>query len=134
REDLADDPRFATNAERVARSTGELDELVAGWFRGMTTAELVELLTQHEVPHTPIHGVDEVLQHDQVTALGTVLSVPEMSDVRVVGSPLIENGERAAIRRRPPQLGEHTDEVLAEVLGLSTDEIASFREQGALGP
>jgi glutaryl-CoA transferase len=121
--ELAADPRFAKNAARVERSEGALDDVVTGWFRRYTTDELAKLLAEHGVPHSPIHSIPEVLAHPQIDAIGSVIDFETAAygSLRLVGSPILDGGVRAAVRRPPPLLGEHTDEVLAEVLGSAGD-------------
>jgi crotonobetainyl-CoA:carnitine CoA-transferase CaiB-like acyl-CoA transferase len=133
--ELAADPRFAKNAGRVEHSEGVLDDVVTGWFRRYPTDELAKLLAEHGVPHSPINSIPEVLAHPQIDAIGTVIDFETAAygPLQLVGSPILDGGVRAGVRRPPPLLGEHTDEVLAEVLGLAAGDLERSRTGGALG-
>ena len=102
---LADDGRFATNPERVARRdelTAFLDDAIARRDR----VELVQALTAADVPAGPVNSVAEAL-----AMLGPDW-VEEADGVALAPSPIRIGGQRAAVRRPPPRLGEHTQEVL----------------------
>jgi crotonobetainyl-CoA:carnitine CoA-transferase CaiB-like acyl-CoA transferase len=133
--ELATDVRFASNAGRVARSEGELDELVRGWFRRYATDDLAAVLAAHGVPHSPIHSIPEVLAHPQVAATGTLIDVETEAYglLRLVGSPILDGGSRASARRPPPLLGEHNDAVVDEVLGWDAETLERARAAGAFG-
>ncbi|MEV5751329.1 CaiB/BaiF CoA-transferase family protein [Actinoallomurus sp. NPDC052308] len=132
RGDLAEDPRFATNADRVHHREELLGFLRAA-LSSRTSAEWAEVLTEAGVPVGPINTVPEALAHPQVRARDMVVEVdhPGAGRLRMVGSPLKLSAHPPAVRSAPPGLGEHTDEVLAE-LGLGPDEIAAMREEGAV--
>ncbi|GAA4613534.1 CaiB/BaiF CoA-transferase family protein [Actinoallomurus liliacearum] len=132
RGDLAEDPRFATNADRVHHRE-ELLGLLRAALSSRTSAAWAEALTEAGVPAGPINTVPEALDHPQVRARDMVVEVdhPGAGRLRMVGSPLKLSAHPPAVRSAPPGLGEHTDEVLAE-LGLGPDEIAAMREEGAV--
>ena len=105
----AADPRFATNAARVANR----DELVARMDAVMgerSKEEWEERLEAAGVPCAPIHGLAEAVSHEQVAATGMLAPVPG-SDLALVALPLSFDGERPPIRRAPPGIGEHDAEV-----------------------
>jgi crotonobetainyl-CoA:carnitine CoA-transferase CaiB-like acyl-CoA transferase/enoyl-CoA hydratase/carnithine racemase len=116
-EHLADDPRFATNADRMAHRA----ELVVELERRLTgedTGVWVERLLAAGVPAGPIQDYRQVLEEDpHVKARGMVATVehPVEGAVPVLGSPLHLSRTPAAVRRPPPLLGEHTDDVLAGI-------------------
>ena len=132
--EFATDPRYATNAERIARRA-EVEALVTEWFQQRTTAEWMERLAPEEVPCGPVYTVDEILADTQVQALQTVREIdhPTGGRLRMVGSPLNFSQDETAPWLPPPRLGEHTVEVLTAVLGLGIPELQELAKQGAFG-
>jgi formyl-CoA transferase len=128
RDDLARDPRFATNADRVANRFGLAGDLER-MFATRPRAEWLAELGAGEVPCAPINSIAEVFADEQVRALGLVEDVPHPTavNVKLVRSPIELSPEPASIRRAPPLLGEHTLEVLAE-LGYSKEEVQALVE------
>ncbi|HYO49837.1 MAG TPA: CoA transferase [Chloroflexia bacterium] len=118
RPDLLADPRFATNHARVEhRAT--LVPMLEAIFRTRTTDEWVALCAGADVPAGPVNTVDRALNSPQALARDMVRSVdhPGIGPVRMVASPMKLESTPPSIRRHPPMLGEHTEEVLREVLG-----------------
>jgi crotonobetainyl-CoA:carnitine CoA-transferase CaiB-like acyl-CoA transferase len=130
--DLADDRRFATNPDRV-RNREELLAVLEEALAARTSAEWADILTEAGVPAGPINTVPEALSHPQVLAREMVVETehPQAGRLRMLGSPIKLSAQPPAVRSAPPGLGEHTDEVLAE-LGLTAEEIAAMREEGAV--
>ncbi|MGH7333240.1 MAG: CoA transferase, partial [Candidatus Rokuibacteriota bacterium] len=126
---LADDPRFATNVERVKHRT-ELEAAVGEAIARHDRTPLVEMLHKHDVPATPVNTVPQVLQDPQTQALGIVqrLDHPRLGDIPILSMPLTFSGVRPPVRRAAPGRGEHTDGVLTEC-GYSPEEVAALREQ-----
>jgi glutaryl-CoA transferase len=128
REDLANDERFATNAERVAhRNT--LVPLLGPLFAARTTAEWITSLEAVNVPCGPINRVDQVFADPQAVARGLTVSMTHSGagSIDLVASPLRLSRTPPEYRHAPPLLGEHTDEVLSGILDLSAEEIARLR-------
>ncbi len=131
--EIAGDERFATNPRRVANREvliSRLQEIFETedadvWLNGMTAAG---------IPCGPINTVEQALEHPQIQHRGMVVDVPHPTagNVRVVGPPVIMSDTPAEVRSHPPLLGEHTDEILHERLGLSDEAIARLREAGAI--
>jgi formyl-CoA transferase/CoA:oxalate CoA-transferase len=132
RGDLAEDPRFATNKDRVAHRE-ELVALIEEALAARTSAQWAEVLNEAGVPSGPINTVPEALAHPQVLAREMVVEVehPQAGPLSMLGSPVKLSAQPPAVRSAPPRLGEHTDEVLTE-LGLSPEEIAAMRDEGAI--
>jgi len=130
--ELARDRRFADNPQRV-RNRAALVEALAALTRGLKTAELLERLRAAGVPGAPILAIDAVVDAPQTRASGMVVSAPHprIPDYRSVGLPLLWNGVRPEVRRVPPQLGEHTADVLTS-LGYTLDDVRSLRTQGVV--
>lgn len=113
---LARDERFATNAGRMAHLPALVEAIEAALAAG-TTAEWVERLLDAGVPAGPIHDHRQVFEDPHTRARGMVEEVehPVEGLVRTLGFPLKLGDTPAAVRRPPPLLGEHTEEVLAEL-------------------
>jgi crotonobetainyl-CoA:carnitine CoA-transferase CaiB-like acyl-CoA transferase len=132
RSEVARDPRFGTNADRVANRAA-LAEVLAGTFSTRRADEWRADLEAAGVPCAPVNAMDEVFTDPHVTAGDLVQDVAHPAgSLRLVASPLRVDGRRPAIRRGPPELGEHTDEVLRG-LGLDDDAIERLRADGAIG-
>ena len=131
RPDLRDDPRFAHLAERF-RNIDLLSEILMDEFRRRPTAALIEALREAGAPFAPVNDFDAFLADDQVrhSALVGVIEDPEVR-VRVLRAPARLSKTPLAPPRRPPRLGEHTDDVLA-LAGHSPAEIAELRERGVV--
>jgi formyl-CoA transferase len=126
RPELVEDPRFATNPDRMenrAELAAELESALAGG----TTAEWVEALLEAGVPAGPIHDYAQVFDDPHTRARDMVVEMehPVEGTIKGLGIPVKMSGTPGTIRRAAPLLGEHTEEVLAEV-GLSPDEIAGL--------
>lgn len=125
----ADDERFATNPARV-QHRDILVPMIQQLMQQRTTSQWEQLLTQHDVPHAPVQSLDEILRSPQVAARGMVREVQDASRRTFVqlGSPL-HAGQRA---ERPagvsPELGQHTDDVLAQWLGLDEPQRMELRK------
>lgn len=134
RGDLLADPRFTTNAERV-RNRASLLPLLAELFASRPLGEWLERLAEAGIPSGPVNGVDQVLESVQATARGMVQEIehPTIGPLRMVASPLKLEATPPSIRRHPPLLGEHTDEVLRDVLGIDGEELGKLKAKGALG-
>jgi crotonobetainyl-CoA:carnitine CoA-transferase CaiB-like acyl-CoA transferase len=132
RPDLAE-PRFLTNAQRV-QGRAELIALLEPLLRSKTTADWQEVLRPAEVPHAPVWTHADLFAHPQMDARGLRLKVtdPQGRPVDLVGSPLHIAGCEAPTPLAPPALGQHTDEVLHELLGLSAERVRELRARGVV--
>jgi crotonobetainyl-CoA:carnitine CoA-transferase CaiB-like acyl-CoA transferase len=130
RPDLAGDSRFATNAERV-QHRDILVPIVAELMRTCTVAEWQKRLRDAEVPHAPVLDYPQLFALEQLAARGMKRTVrdPNGHPVELVGSPFHVEGATLPETRMPPRLGEHTEEVLRDVLGLDADRVAEFRRR-----
>jgi crotonobetainyl-CoA:carnitine CoA-transferase CaiB-like acyl-CoA transferase len=131
--DLAADPSYRRNADRVANRDALHDLLEARFFERPAT-EWHALLRSRSVPCTPVRSVADFVEDDHLAALGMLVPLPhpDIPDLRVVGTPLNLDGVRPGSRRPPPLLGEHTEQVLAD-LGYSAEDIDDLTRQGVVG-
>ena len=130
RGEWARDARFAANPDRVT-NRDVLDGLIAQALESGKTAAWIERLRAAGVPCGPIHSVAEALTDPHTLARDMVRTVkhPTVGDLKMVGIPFRFSGTPGAIRRAPPLLGQHTEEVLGEELGISAARIAQLRAE-----
>ncbi|MDE2047590.1 MAG: CoA transferase [Betaproteobacteria bacterium] len=130
---LADDPRFATNPQRV-RHRDVLIAQLADIMRGRDKADWIAQLEVAGVPCGPIDTLAEAFDNPQVRARGLRFDLPHplAGQVPMVRSPLVFGTTGLHATTPPPTLGEHTDAVLRTLLGHSDDEIAALRQRGTV--
>jgi crotonobetainyl-CoA:carnitine CoA-transferase CaiB-like acyl-CoA transferase len=130
--ELADDPRFATNPQRVANRV-ELILRIEAALAAKGSAEWAAELSRVGIPAGAINAIDAALAHPQVKARDMVVTIahPTAGAVRMAGSPIKLSEYTATVRRPPPTLGQHTDEVLQE-LGYTTGDIEAMRQDGVV--
>jgi len=130
---LADDPRFATNPQRVANRQ-EIVRLVNEFMRTQKQAHWVEGLAKAGVPCSPVNDIGQVFEDPQVVARGMKITMPHASgvDVPLIASPIKMSKTPPRYRHAPPLCGQHTDEVLGELLGLDAKAIADLRARGVV--
>ncbi|MEQ4616612.1 MAG: CaiB/BaiF CoA-transferase family protein [Corticimicrobacter sp.] len=127
---LAEDTRFATNRARVSHRT-ELIPLLRRLTVERSTADWITALEARAVPCGPINTLADVFADPQVQArqLHQTLPHPVAGGIPTIASPLRLSATPAGYRRAPPLLGEHTDEILAERLGLDEAQRQALRQQ-----
>jgi crotonobetainyl-CoA:carnitine CoA-transferase CaiB-like acyl-CoA transferase len=124
RPEVANDPRFATNALRVV-NRGALSALLAEHFAKLPVAEIVAACTAVNVPCGPVRTIEEALASPEVAERGMIY---EFADgLRVTGSPLRFSDTPVRAPSPPPKLGEHSDAILRDVLGYDADRINALR-------
>ncbi|MBN1583067.1 MAG: CoA transferase [Anaerolineae bacterium] len=131
RPDLAEDERFQTNALRTANQ-GALNEILAPITRQKTTAEWMAILEAHKLPYSPINSVDQVVQDPNIRYRGMVVEVdqPGMGPIEIVGSPFHLSETPGTVRTPAPLLGEHTKEILSDLLAYPAEQIQALIEAG----
>ncbi len=127
REPWITDPDFATPEARLPRLT-EIFAAVEEWTVTKTKFEAMNLLNEHDIPCGPILSMEELAHEPSLRKTGTVVEVdhPTRGKYLTVGNPIKLSDSPTEVRRSP-LLGEHTDEVLAE-LGLKAEEIGALRQ------
>jgi len=132
REDLIDDDRFATFADRAANRS-KLDHLLDDLFAGRSTEEWVAMLDAAGVPCTPVNDLDDIVDDPHIRARNMVDEVehPDYGTFKLPGVPVQFANTDADVRMPPPGLGEHTEEVLSE-LDYSDDEIQQLRREDVI--
>jgi crotonobetainyl-CoA:carnitine CoA-transferase CaiB-like acyl-CoA transferase len=133
RTELVSDPRFATNVDRI-RNRKALNEHIRPLFKTQSLAWWIRALDAAEIPCAAVNTVPEVLEGEQARALGIVQNVPHplYGSIKMARSPLNLDGQALPVRRPPPRLGEHTDQVLSELLGMDADALALLRQEKVL--
>jgi crotonobetainyl-CoA:carnitine CoA-transferase CaiB-like acyl-CoA transferase len=131
--ELADDARFASNGKRV-ENRAEMTRLLQEIFLKKTTREWVDALDAAGVANGPINDVAQVFEEPQVKARGVKIELehPVAGKLPLVASPMRFSATPLEYGLAPPVLGQHTDEVLREVLRLSDREIARLRADGVI--
>lgn len=129
RKDMIDDPRYCTNAERVARRD-EVNDIVAEWVAARDMKEVLEIFDAAGVTAAPIYNAADILDDPHVNERGVLVEVPDDD----LGRAPMHNihpylsDTPGGFRIRAPKLGEHTDDVLGNG-GFSADEVESLRRQ-----
>jgi crotonobetainyl-CoA:carnitine CoA-transferase CaiB-like acyl-CoA transferase len=132
RPEMADDPEMADNAGRVVHER-VIDEAIAQWTASLPASEVLQIMEEAAVPAGPIYDVRDIVNDPHYQARGVI------ENVTVGGKPLKIPSLAPLLSRTPgrtdwpgPEVGEHQDEVLAGVLGLSGDEIAQLQADGVV--
>jgi crotonobetainyl-CoA:carnitine CoA-transferase CaiB-like acyl-CoA transferase len=131
--DLAGDPRFKTNPLRV-RNRKECISILAPILKTRLRDEWVDLLNSESIPCAPINTMDEVFSNPQVLHRKMLEEVdhPTAGKIKLVGIPVKYSDAEAAVRRPPPLLGQHTRDILSEVLGYEDARIEKLRAEGVI--
>ncbi len=130
--ELAADPRFNTNAQRIAHYD-VLIPLVRGIIRGRSSEEWLTDLRAQGVPCGRINTVEQALSDPHVLERGMIIELehPALGMVKSLATPVHMSETPLVYRRHPPRLGEHTNEVMSE-LGLSGEAVSALRARGVI--
>jgi crotonobetainyl-CoA:carnitine CoA-transferase CaiB-like acyl-CoA transferase len=129
---LSTDPKLATNADRLAqyeRLRPQLQRQIGSW----RTTELVERLVAAEIPCSQTYDIAQASADPHIREVGALYAEDRFGvPLMMVANPLVIDGGRAPRNRPPPHLGEHTREVLAEVLQLDGVALDALERAGAV--
>jgi crotonobetainyl-CoA:carnitine CoA-transferase CaiB-like acyl-CoA transferase len=131
--ELADDPRYADNRARM-KNRDTLIPALQDIFMTSTFEEWEKILLGSGIPFGALNNIAQVAEHPQVKARGSLIDIdhPKIGKTRVVGPVAKLSETPATIRSLSPALGEHTEEVLRDFLGLSPEAIAGLRAAGVI--
>ena len=131
-EELAKDPRFALNRDRVAHRA-ELEAMLEELIGQQEREPLLKRLEEADVPATPVNTVDQVMNDPQTVERGIIQRVlhPKLGEIPVVGTPIRMSRMTPGVRRAAPLRGQHTDEVLAEC-GFTPERIQALRDKNVV--
>jgi crotonobetainyl-CoA:carnitine CoA-transferase CaiB-like acyl-CoA transferase len=126
--ELARDPRFAT-IERRRDNRGLVNALIGEFTQLRSVTELAELFTRHGVPNAPILGIKEALAQPQAVAREMVVETEHvvLGKIPIVNRSIRFPGTPQPVPTAPPVLGQHTDAILSDILGLTKEQIAGLR-------
>jgi crotonobetainyl-CoA:carnitine CoA-transferase CaiB-like acyl-CoA transferase len=132
-EELMEDPRFATNAARVANMDAT-DALVAAWTRGLGKMEVFARTKAYRIPCAPVRNAPEVMNDPHMHERGMLERTrhPELGEIVVPSTPLHLHGTAKVETRPSPTIGQHNAEIYGGWLGLSTAEVAELRDSGVI--
>eukprot|EP00879_Flechtneria_rotunda_P022623 GHRR01023890.1.p1 GENE.GHRR01023890.1~~GHRR01023890.1.p1 ORF type:complete len:232 (+),score=52.74 GHRR01023890.1:97-792(+) len=126
--------KYATNTHRVEREQEIMDE-IAAWIAKHTERDVLGAMSKARVPAGPILSAEEVMQEPQYIERGMIEQAPVQSTGELFTMPAIlpvMAGTPGSSRWAGPELGEHTEEVLKELLGMSSNEVQQLRSIGAI--
>ncbi|MBI4296943.1 MAG: CoA transferase [Chloroflexi bacterium] len=133
RVDLIDDPRFETGWNRTQRY-GELEPILSEAMRRKTTQEWLKELSNLDIPCGPVNTIDKVAADLQIAHRRMIVEVPHprAGPVKVVNTPVRMSRTPPKVERACPDLGEHSREVLRDLLGMGEEEIEELGREGAI--
>ena len=133
RAELADDPRFAKNSDRV-ENRHELIAILSAIFMTQTTEHWVAALNQADVPCAPVQTIDQVFAAPQVLHRNMLVEVdhPTAGKIRMAGIPVKFSATPASVRLPPPLLGEHNEDVLSSWLGMKPEAIDQLKKKSVI--
>ncbi|MDC0229560.1 CoA transferase, partial [Deltaproteobacteria bacterium] len=133
--ELANDSRFRTNKDRV-QNRDVLAELINDLTKRFSTSYWLDGLEELKVPCGPVNTIREVFETPQIQHRGMEISMPHYlsgnGKVSLIGSPVRMSETPVSYRNSPPTLGQHTDVILEELLGISEKERAALAEKGVI--
>lgn len=131
RGDMIEDERYYTNPVRL-QHRGEVDQVILDWCADKTADQVVEILNAARVPVAPIMTIGKLIDDPHIAAREMLIEQedPIIGKVQYPGNPIKLMETPAQFVRRAPQLGEHSEQVLQQVLGYSSEQVLSMKEAG----
>ena len=132
-EKLPDDPLYSTNSDRV-ENRETLIELLQAEFMKKPRDDWLETLRAIGFPCAPVYTVDEIFQDQQVLhrEMKATMTHPTAGEISQIGIPMKFSETPCILTTPPPNLGEHTDEILKDLLGYSDEQIVELKEKDAI--
>lgn len=133
RPELGTDARYRTNLDRI-RNREALEKIISGIVSSRTTADWELIFEANDVPHAPVMKPSQILTHPQTLARGMVTTAEHslLGPISLTGNPISFPARERSAPKAPPLLGEHTDSVLSELLGLDAAQLAELRAAGVI--
>ncbi|KAI0834325.1 CoA-transferase family III [Hypoxylon sp. FL0890] len=127
------DPKYSINSQRVA-NRDELEAKIEEISMQKTTQEWLDIFDGKGLPYAAVNDVQGALNHEHTKARNMVAEIEheQCGPIKLVNTPVKYSESKPGIRTAPPTLGQHTDEILTDFLGLETDEIAALKQKGAV--
>ena len=135
RPDMLEDKELEHNRDRVTNHV-KLNKIVTEWTLKHTIKEIVDLLLTHSVPCAPIYTIDQVVNDPHIAVAREMIvdiDHPVKGTMKVVNCPIKFSDTKTSIRFTAPKIGEHSMEIVTDLLGKSPDEIEALKKSGAFG-
>jgi formyl-CoA transferase len=127
-----EDPRFATRAER-SRNIGLIEEELARWFAARTTQEAVDTLSAASIPCAPVNDIPQAARSPQLWERELLVEVPDpVAGTIHVSGKQIKLSRSETVVGSTPTVGQHTDEILSQVLNYPPERIRQLHEEGVV--
>jgi formyl-CoA transferase len=132
RADMIDDPKFRTNADRVA-NRHEVDEIVGGWIGARTLAECMEIFDRESVTVAPVYDIAQIMEDPHFREREIVVDLPDEDMGTVPMHNIVPrlSGTPGGFARPAPSLGQHNAEILGRI-GIDEDGLADLQERGVI--
>jgi CoA:oxalate CoA-transferase len=131
--DLIDSPKFKTNYDRT-KNRKELSEILGAEFRRKTTGEWASIFEKQGIPYSPVNNIKQICEDAHIKHRKMLVEIEQrgVGKMKIAGSPLRLSLTPGDVYSGAPLLGEHTEEILANVLKLSAQEISALKEEGVI--
>jgi succinate--hydroxymethylglutarate CoA-transferase len=128
-----EDPKFVVNTQRVAHRA-ELDSSIEKITQDKTTREWLDIFEGSGIPYAAINDIQGTLSHEHVLARDMIKEMDHeyCGPIKMVNTPVKYSESKPSIRSVPPMLGQHTDEILRDILGMDDTEIKALKAKGAV--
>lgn len=130
---LSENPKFKTNRDRVA-NRDELIRILTNRLKSENNKFWLKALEGRGVPFAPINNIAQTFSHPQVLARNMIHEIehPKAGKIKLCGTPVKYSHTKPSIRTPPPLLGQHTDEVLKDLMGYDSDKIQSLKDSKSI--